>query len=72
MFPSRLPADHVVHVRLTVDDLSKLTEFCTRSQRTQSEVLRGLVRGLDITMAEAHRPVPIVSRYSSTGDEVVA
>jgi hypothetical protein len=68
MFRSRPPADHVAHVRLTADDLSKLAEFCVRSERTQSEVLRALIRGLDIAMAEAHRvdadcvPLPIPRR----------
>jgi hypothetical protein len=68
MFRSRPPADHVAHVRLTADDLSKLAEFCVRSERTQSEVLRALIRGLDIAMAEAHRSTPIVSHYPSQGD----
>jgi hypothetical protein len=68
MFSSRPPADHVAHVRLTAADLTKLAEFCQRSERTPSEVLRGLVRGLDITLAESYRISAISSRYPPTRD----
>jgi hypothetical protein len=69
MMPSHIPVTRVVHARLTAEDDTKLTQFCVRSCRSRSDVLRSLVRGLDLERAEDYRPSRIPSRPSLEVDK---
>jgi hypothetical protein len=66
----RLTATHVAHVRLTDEDARQLALFCETSCRTRSDVLRSLVRGLDLARAASYRPSAIPSRPDPAGDEL--